>query len=90
MLRRHLFVLGSIVLGLGILCWVLVYLGGSSVPSGGICARFLAGVGVIVQQIQMLGFMGFLSMAGVVLATLLCWSIGWWIILRAYGVRVGW
>ncbi|GBC76443.1 hypothetical protein HRbin07_00644 [bacterium HR07] len=90
MLRRHLFVGFSVALGVGILCGVLVYLGWNSVPSGGILARFLAGVGIIVRQIQMLGLLGFLSLAGVVLATLICWSLSWWIILRAYGVRISW
>lgn len=57
MLRRHLFVGFSVALGVGILCGVLVYLGWNSVPSGGLVARFLAGVGIIVHQIQMLGFL---------------------------------
>lgn len=88
MLRRHLLISFSVILGVGILCGVLIYLGWNSAASLG--ARFLAGVGIVVNQITMLGWWGFLSLAGVVLATLLCWSLSWWIILRAYGVRVGW
>lgn len=88
MLRRHVLLGLSVVLGLGILFGVLVSLGGER--ADGIFARFLAGIAIITHQIRLLGLVGFLSMTGVVLATLLCWSIGWWIILRAYGVRVGW
>ncbi len=81
MLRRHLFIGLSVIVGVGILCGVLIVLGGGS---------FVAGVGIVVHQIAMLGWWGFFSLAGVVLATLLCWSLSWWVILRAYGVRVGW
>lgn len=88
MLRRHLFVWFSVILGIGILCGVLIYLGWNSATSPG--ARFAAGVGIVVSQITMLGWWGFFSLAGVVIATLLCWSLSWWIILRAYGVRVSW
>lgn len=88
MLRRHLFVGFSVILGIGILCGVLIYLGWNSAASLGV--RFVAGVGIVVNQIEMLGWLGFLSLAGVVLGTLLLWSLSWWIILRAYGVRVGW
>ncbi len=92
MVRRHLFVLVSAILGAGILLGVLIYLGWGSVPSQGLAlwARFLAGVGIVVNQIGMLGLWGFLSLTGIILATLICWSLSWWIILRAYGVRVSW
>ncbi|MCL6642687.1 MAG: flippase-like domain-containing protein [Candidatus Bipolaricaulota bacterium] len=88
MLRRHLFVLFSVVLGVGILCGVLIYLGWNS--SSSLWARFLAGMGIVVSQITMLGWWGFFSLAGIVLATMLLWSLSWWTILRAYGVHVSW
>ncbi len=91
-MRRRFLLLLSMVLGVGILGGILINIGWNRVEPGPLVlvARLWAGLGVIAGQIEMLGLWGFLSLLGIVLLTLVCWSASWWIILRAYGVHVGW
>lgn len=91
-MRRRFLLLLSVVLGFGLLCGILINIGWNRVEPGPLIlvARLWAGLGVIAGQIEMLGLWGFLSLLGIVLLTLACWSASWWVILRAYGIHVGW
>jgi uncharacterized membrane protein YbhN (UPF0104 family) len=91
-MRRRIGLILSILFGLGLLSGILINIGWNRVEPGPLAhmARFWAGVGVIVGQIEMLGLWGFLSLTGIVVLTLVCWSSSWWIILRAYRIHVGW
>lgn len=73
-MRRRVLVILSIVVGLGLLGGILYYIGPERVWN----------------QIAQLGLWGYLSLAAIAFLTMVCWASGWWIILRAYGIRVGW
>lgn len=73
-MRRRLLVILSVLFGLGLLGGILFYIGPERVW----------------EQIQQLGLWGYLSLVALVFLTLACWTSSWWIILRAYGIRVGW
>lgn len=72
-LRRGLSLVGSVVIGLGLLGGVLYWVGWRGVLS----------------QIQALGAAGLLAVVGDVLLAMVAWIVSWWIILRAYGIRLG-
>lgn len=73
-MQRRITLIASILFGLGLLTGILLYIG----------------PGRVVEQFKLLGLWGFLSLVSIVLLTLSCWTSSWWVILRAYGIRVGW
>lgn len=89
-MRRRIGLIFSIILGLGLLCGILINIGWNRVEPGPWVwgARLWEGLAVIIGQIGMLGLWGVLSLAGGILLTLFCWSLAWWVVLRAYGVDV--
>ncbi|MCI2430226.1 flippase-like domain-containing protein [Candidatus Acetothermia bacterium] len=73
-MRRRSLVIASILVGLGLLGGILYYIGPERVW----------------EQIARLGIWGYLSLVAIAFLTMICWASSWWVILRAYGIRVGW
>jgi uncharacterized protein (TIRG00374 family) len=70
--RQRLSYALSTVIGIGLLGGVVYYVGWRS----------------ILTQIHALGNTGIITVVGNVLLTVLTWIVGWWVILRSYGITV--
>lgn len=72
--RNRLVLLGLVLVGLGLFATIL----------------YFVGLRNTLAQILQLGWLGFLVLTGLMITTLLLWTLSWLIILRAYGINTNW